>query len=165
MIYFKNKADFLGPVIGLTFIWIFGFTSLANTDDLIFRMIRYSFIVLGILLIMTPFSNILEKYKLTRYLYLIVQLVVAVIFSIFYLYVVFAKVFLAIAIFSILQIIIYSEILSNFDTDNQIPIIYYLSFTITAISFSYKGNTLLHWFSKAMHYKSEKRKNDIILIK
>jgi hypothetical protein len=101
------------------------------------------FMLFGILLILTPFTETLEKYKATRVLFRGIQIVGAITFILLSAYTVVGKVMLSIVFPMALLTVFGAKALSYFGFENAEYVSYFYSFTVTAILFSFWGNWLL----------------------
>lgn len=155
------QANYGGLALGILALLI-SFVLFFNGEEnrFLFRIAGICFGLLAINLFISPFSKQLKKRLATRIFYWTIQLFSIIALVSLIVVVVFgmaaAPIFLCVAAISILI----SKLLSHYDVQNHFAIGLFISFTTTAIAFSFYGNSLIKWFNLWVIEGGDKRNSD-----
>lgn len=111
------------------------------------HVVRIPMLLLGLQLVTHPFRKFLKKYFVTRMFYWALQIVSVIGFFLIYAFSLIGRVMIAIMLFFALSSILISKTLEYFSVQNPLLIGLFLSFTISVIVFSYKGNSIVNRFA------------------
>lgn len=143
----KRKRRILGIMIGMFSIglsWVL--FSLWEQNRFFAVLFSTCLLLLGLNLMVDPMEDFLKKYLITRKLYLTLKAVSLVVFLIMFALIIFGLAALPIIFFVGGTSILMSKLLGHYGVVNHSEIGLFISFTASAIAFSFLGNSIIKWF-------------------
>lgn len=129
------------------------------------HVVRIPLLLLGMLLVTSPFSKFLKKYFFTRIFYWGLQLVAIVVFLLVYAFSLFGRLMIAMMFVFVLTTVLISKTLEYLEIQNPLDTGLFLAFTLSAILFSFKGNQIVNWLALKMEGgDSQKIEGDLKII-
>ncbi len=153
-------------IFGLAFFGLSWFAfSIPSIGNEWVHVIRIPMLLLGIHLIIHPIRDLLKKFFLTRIIYRTLQVISALTFILIYAFSLFGRVMIAMIMVFMFLLIFISKVLEYFNINNPLEVGLFLTFTILAIVFSFKGNKIVNWLAIKMEGGDSKKINgDLIII-
>ncbi|WP_130277265.1 hypothetical protein [Cecembia calidifontis] len=161
----KKKEILFSTLLGILLLGMSWWSwNIEGKGTFSFQVLSIPFGIFGLLMILNPFKPFLEKYKITKGLYLFLELTGAIVFILLYASTIFLKVMFSMIIPMMVLTALGAKTLEFFGLNNAIEIAYFNSFTLTAIVFSFKGNVLIKKIIRIFGGSKETRERELPII-